>query len=435
MRLIRQMDFRLLPVLLLLAVVSPVTPAPGKPGARAASRPEKKPAVDLLAEAKDKVLRWQFTEGDILELKKFSDQVVRAGGSSVKRSVFHRVLLEARTPDPAKGFPLEGTFTTLIKSGETNNVYTETERYTASFILQPNGQFLVDSEQYMPNVRSVPSFPESRDPALKDEAAMEPGTTWEKPGSEVMRFDKLVIVPFTVRYEYRGLENVKSEEGEKNCHKIISNYELNYGDNATDGPRVFGYVTAVWFWDAAQGIPYYAQEDYNVIIVNEQGLANEFKIKSRSYYRKFRVRNDEAKIALAEKVKDELVRENPQLNVRVTDHGVAIALPDVFFATDSAKLSSDAKKVLERVGKTLRSLQNRHIRVRGHTDNTGDEKYNQALSEKRAEAVADYLIDEVELNPDSISYEGRGARDPVADNSLEEGRARNRRVEIILLDK
>ncbi len=435
MRLMYQMDFRFLLALLLLVMALPLSAAPGRPGVRPTARAEKKPAVDVFAEAKDKVLRWQFAEGDILELKKFSDQVVRTGSNSVKRSVFHRVLLEARTPDPSRGFPLEGTFTTLIKSGETKNVYAETEKYTAAFVLKPSGEFITDADQYMPNIRSVPSFSDRRDPALKDEAGMEPGATWEKPGAEVMRFDKLVTVPFNVRYEYRGLENVRSEEGEKSCHKFISNYELNYGDNSGTLPRVFGYVTAVWFWDAAQGIPYYAQEDYNVIIVNEQGLANEFKIKSRSYYRKFRARADDAKIALAEKIREDLVRDNPQLDVRVTDHGVAIALPDIFFATDSAKLSSEARKVIEQVGKKLRNMQYHHIRVRGHTDSTGDEQYNQQLSEKRAEAVADYLIDEAELNPDSISFEGRGARDPVADNSLEEGRARNRRVEIILLDR
>lgn len=435
MHLIHPMEFRWLTALLLSTTVFDLAAAPARPAARATARSDKKPTVDLLAEAKDKVLRWQFAEGDILELKKFSDQIVKTGASSVKRSVFHRVLLEARTPDPARGFPLEGTFLTLIKSGETKNVYTEAERYTASFILEPTGRFVTDADQYMPNIRSVPSFSETRDPSQKDEAGMEPGTTWEKPGTEVMRFDKLVTVPFNVRYEYRGIENVKSEEGEKSCHKFISNYELNYGDNSESLPRVFGYVTAVWFWDAALGIPYYAQEDYNVIIVNEQGLANEFKIKSRSYYRKFRARDDAAKVALAGKVRDDLVSDNPQLDVRVTDHGVAIALPDVFFGTDSAKLSSDAKKVIERIGRTLRKMPNRHIRVRGHTDNTGDDNYNQQLSEKRAEAVADYLIDQAELNPDTVSYEGRGARDPVADNSLAEGRARNRRVEIILLDK
>lgn len=406
-----------------------------KPAQRAAPRTEKKPAVDVLAEAEGKVLRWHFNAGEILELKKFSEQIVKTGSTSQKRSVFHRVLLETRSADAAQGYQLEGTFTTLVRGAESESAFTETERHVASFFLTPAGQFTVPDEQFMPNIRSVPTFSENRDPALKDDSGMEPGTTWEKPGEEVMRFSKLISVPFNVRYEYRGLENVKSEEGEKNCHKFIANYELNFGDAEQSGPRVFGYVTAVWFWDAAQGIPYYAQEEYNVIIVNEAGLANEFKIKSRSYYRKFQPRSDTDKLALAEKLQTELVSDGQNISVRVTDNGVAISLPEVFFATDSAKLSSEAKTALKQIAKPLVAAKSRHIRVRGHTDSTGDEKYNQQLSEKRAESVAEYLINKGDLNPDSVSYEGRGALDPIADNSIEEGRAKNRRVEIILLDR
>jgi outer membrane protein OmpA-like peptidoglycan-associated protein len=414
-----------------------------------------KPAVDILAEAKGKILRWQFAPGEILELKKFSDQVIKIGKETQQRSVFHRVLLEARSADPARGYLLEGTFTTLIRGGDAKGAYNETERFAAGFYLNPRGQFEVTREQYMPNIRSVPTFTENRDPALKDDALLDIGATWERPGEEVMKFSSLITVPFSVRYEYRGQEKVKSEEGEKNCHKFISNYELNYGDanpenpKATDGsggaemperalkagPRVFGYVTAVWFWDAEQGIPYYATEEYNVIIVNEEGLANEFKIKSRSYYRKFHARTEDAKVQLAQKLKETIEKENPQLGVRVTDHGVAISLPDVFFATDSSKLSGEAKETLDRVGQILKVTDSRHIRVRGHTDSTGDADYNQKLSEARAERVADYLIDSAELNADTMSYEGKGARDPIADNGTSEGRARNRRVEIILLDK
>jgi outer membrane protein OmpA-like peptidoglycan-associated protein len=406
-----------------------------KGAARTGGKAEKKPAPDVLAESEGKLLRWHFESGEILELKKFSEQVIKTGATSEKRSVFHRVLLETRAVDAAQGYQLEGTFTTLLRGAGSDSAFTETERHTASFHLTPVGTFTVPAGQYMPNIRSVPTFSDTKDPGLKDEAAMEPGTTWEKPGAEVMRFTDLVTVPFNVRYEYRGLENVKSQDGEKNCHKFIANYELNFGDAELGGPRVFGYVTSIWFWDSAQGIPYYAQEDYNVIIVNEAGIANEFKIKSRSYYRKFQARTDPEKISLAEKLREELVTENPQISVRVTDNGVAISLPDVFFDTDSASLSGDAKSVLKQIGKPLATLKNRHIRVRGHTDSTGDEKYNQQLSEKRAEAVAEYLIDKADLNPDTLSYEGRGARDPIADNSIADGRAKNRRVEIILLDK
>lgn len=398
-------------------------------------KPALKGAADIFVEAKGKILRWQFEAGEILELKKFSDQVIKVGKIAQKRSVFHRVLLEAKNPDPVKGFPLEGTFTSLIRGTDSKAPYGESEKYAASFYLKPTGQFVVDKNQYMPNIRSVPTFPENRDPVLTGDAALETGATWERPGEEAMRFSSLILVPFNVRYEYRGTENVKSEEGQKNCHKFISNYELSYGGDDPGGPRVFGYVTAVWFWDAAQGIPYYATEDYNVIVVNEQGLANEFKIKSRSYYRKFRGRSETAKIDLAAKLKESIEKDNPELSVRVTDQGVAISLPDVFFDSDSFKLNKPAKEALDRIGQMLKVSDAHHIRVRGHTDATGDETYNLTLSEKRAERVAEYLIDSAELNPDTMSYDGKGAKDPVADNSTAEGRAKNRRVEIILLDK
>lgn len=415
-------------------VLTSVLIAAPSPRLRTVKKIEKKPAVDVFAATKDRALRWQFGEGEILELKKFSDQVVKTGAATQKRSVFHRVLLEAGMPDPAKGYPLAGTFTSLVRRTDNKQAYSEDEKYQAAFYLLPDGEFKVPAGQYMPNIRSVPAFSVSRDPALKDDAAMDSGATWERPGEEAMKFSNLIQVPFTVHYEYRGTENIKSEEGEKNCHKFIANYELNYGDNGGT-PRVFGYVTAVWFWDAAQGIPYYASEEYNVIIVNEQGIANEFKIKSRSYYRKFRARDDIAKVDLAQRLKDKLVRENTDLNVSVTDTGVTISLPDIFFATDSSKLSGDAKDALDKLGAILKNVDSRHIRVRGHTDNQGDADYNQKLSEVRAERVAEYLIEESSLNADTLSYDGRGARDPVAPNETTEGRARNRRVEIILLDK
>ncbi|HRP68350.1 MAG TPA: OmpA family protein, partial [Turneriella sp.] len=362
-------------------------------------------------------------------------QTIKSAGTTSKRTVFHRVLLEAGAPEPTKGFPLEGTFTSLIRDEKLRLAYSESEKYTASFFMKPTGEFIVQQGQYMPNIRSVPTFPENKDPQLVGDANLEIGATWESAGEEVMKFSKLISVPFNVRYEYRGIENIKSEEGEKSCHKFISNYELSYGNDETGKPRVFGYVTAVWFWDAAQGIPYYATEEYNVILVNDEGVANEFKINSRSYYRKFRKRVEENKIELVTNLKEKLTEQNLPLDVRITDNGVAISLPDVFFETDSVELNRAAKKTINQIAENLKQIDFPHIRVRGHTDSVGDEAYNQELSERRAEQVADFLIDGGELNADKISYDGRGSKDPIADNETIEGRAKNRRVEIILLDK
>ena len=69
--------------------------------------------------------------------------------------------------------------------------------------------------------------------------------------------------------------------------------------------------------------------------------------------------------------------------------------------------------------------------ISGHTDNTGDASYNLKLSYDRAAAVADYLIRN-NISRDRISYLGLGSTRPVADNTTEEGRQKNRRVEILL---
>jgi outer membrane protein OmpA-like peptidoglycan-associated protein len=70
--------------------------------------------------------------------------------------------------------------------------------------------------------------------------------------------------------------------------------------------------------------------------------------------------------------------------------------------------------------------------VEGHTDSIGDPKYNLWLSERRAEAVRQLLVDQHGVNPSQISAVGRGEESPVADNHTAEGRRLNRRVELIL---
>jgi outer membrane protein OmpA-like peptidoglycan-associated protein len=69
------------------------------------------------------------------------------------------------------------------------------------------------------------------------------------------------------------------------------------------------------------------------------------------------------------------------------------------------------------------------IKVVGHTDNVGTDAYNQTLSERRANSVADYLLSQG-VAPNKVSSEGKGESEPVAENDTEEGRAKNRRVDL-----
>lgn len=104
---------------------------------------------------------------------------------------------------------------------------------------------------------------------------------------------------------------------------------------------------------------------------------------------------------------------------------------NVLFAFDSAELTPAAQQQLQGLVERLNSPQVLSIRVVGHTDSKGSDAYNQALSERRAGAVATWLINKG-VSPRKVTSMGRGESEPVADNESDEGRAQNRRVELHL---
>jgi OOP family OmpA-OmpF porin len=104
----------------------------------------------------------------------------------------------------------------------------------------------------------------------------------------------------------------------------------------------------------------------------------------------------------------------------------------VEFAFNSAELTPEATKTLSELGKALTSdeLKPYCFVVEGHTDNIGSDAYNLSLSELRAESVVRYLTQNFGIDPERIQPIGLGKRNPIADNSTDEGRQRNRRVQI-----
>ncbi|QZP35625.1 OmpA family protein [Pseudomonas sp. DR48] len=107
-----------------------------------------------------------------------------------------------------------------------------------------------------------------------------------------------------------------------------------------------------------------------------------------------------------------------------------ITLPsDVLFAFNKSDLSPSAKSQLDSVMFKLQLADVVSIKVVGHTDSVGSAEYNQALSERRASSVAAYLLSQG-IAPSKLTSEGKGESQPVADNDTDEGRAKNRRVEL-----
>ena len=104
---------------------------------------------------------------------------------------------------------------------------------------------------------------------------------------------------------------------------------------------------------------------------------------------------------------------------------------EVLFETGKASLLPTARQRLEGVATALNLQPERSIRIEGHTDSTGSRSLNQELSERRADVVRRFLI-ERGVAASRVTSEGRGEAEPIADNRSPEGRANNRRVEIIL---
>lgn len=102
----------------------------------------------------------------------------------------------------------------------------------------------------------------------------------------------------------------------------------------------------------------------------------------------------------------------------------------VYFDPNKTNISPTAAKALDQNGKLLRDNPQIKVEIGGHTDPAGSEKANQVLSEKRAQSAKKYLMDKFNIADNRLMVKGYGATKPIADNRTEEGRAKNRRVEI-----
>ncbi|WLQ12449.1 OmpA family protein [Hahella aquimaris] len=114
-------------------------------------------------------------------------------------------------------------------------------------------------------------------------------------------------------------------------------------------------------------------------------------------------------------------------NVLIRAHGFK-------FASGSSEVQRDNVTLLNKIIDAIEAFPNCKIRISGHTDNRGDRALNQSLSEKRASNVAKFLANVGSIDSSRIEAEGFGASRPVANNDTKEGRAANRRVEVLIIN-
>ncbi|MEN3044813.1 MAG: OmpA family protein [Candidatus Hydrothermales bacterium] len=125
---------------------------------------------------------------------------------------------------------------------------------------------------------------------------------------------------------------------------------------------------------------------------------------------------------------ESLVEKDIKLKKRA-EKGVTIRLQNIYFDTGKATIKPESYPILDRVAEFLKSNPKALVEIQGHTDSVGSDSYNLTLSQARAEAVRNYLINFHNIDPSKLVAKGYGETMPIADNLTREGRAMNRRVE------
>jgi len=112
---------------------------------------------------------------------------------------------------------------------------------------------------------------------------------------------------------------------------------------------------------------------------------------------------------------------------------VSVVLKNVHFESNSSELTAGSSEELDKAVDAMNKYDQLRIEIQAHTDNMGEESYNQYLSEQRANSVRDYMIGKG-IAADRMVAKGYGESTPITDNSTRDGRAKNRRVELKIIE-
>jgi len=197
--------------------------------------------------------------------------------------------------------------------------------------------------------------------------------------------------------------------------------------------RVIGYFNQLYLWSLDKGLPHSYKENFDYVFIMSNGQILEYSGSSNGRLTVTETLSDEQ--YQIERIKNKLSVNIPTVEVTSTEQGIVINIGEILFKFDSDELTALANRDLDNIVGVLEDFPDRSIRVIGHTDSTGPEDYNQSLSLRRAKRTASELRKRIPDLGGRITFVGMGESRPLADNETEEGRRKNRRVEIIILKK
>ena len=376
--------------------------------------------------------QFSYKEGEQYRYVGNNEQkVVLNGEVTQNTTILSRVTFQVLKTQEKKGF-IRGNIQ-FIQSTDTLDgpVHQLVQEYPTEFWRDARGLYDISPAYLVPIVRNVPRFPDRE---------IKPGDTWVFPGEEVhdMKADfgleVPLRVPMTVYYKYLG---DKTLDG-KVFKEITVSYDIFARTSYTRGPkgyypvRMSGSSRQVLLWDLEAGRPQSYEEEYALYIYLNTGDAFEFSGKADSQLVEAPLLDrDQTVLDLQKNLLD---RGYNQAQVRPVERGVTISLDDIRFEANTDRMLPGEESKLDVIAEILTQYAGRDVLVEGHTALAGTPEERMSLSENRAKKVLEYFLRRGIRSPQQMTYRGWGSDKPIAPNTTEEGRQKNRRVEITILE-
>ncbi len=292
----------------------------------------------------------------------------------------------------------------------------EKEIGTNPNIADSDGDGLTDGEEFL-TYNTDPLKTDSDGDGLNDGAEVKTYKT--NPNNADTDADGLTDSDEVSKYKSNPLKDDTDNDGLKDATEIELKTDMNNpdtdGDGLKDGDEVNKYKTDAKNKDT-----------------DKDGLSDFDEITK---YKTSPTDKDTDKGSVDDKT--EVDRGTNPLNPKddvILDVSKPIVLEGVTFETGKAEITPESEKVLMKAYNTLLAYPNMKVEIRGYTDNVGSARANKRLSQRRADAVRNWLIAKG-ISPDRITAVGMGEANPIADNSTPEGRRLNRRIEFVRISE
>lgn len=412
----------------------------------------------ILSPLTGETFRYRFLDGDSYRINSVVNENVYVNRIlSHQADITNRITVsvsDVKKGDPqaagaAKYASARHDCTFMTSERNTNRAFAWGREYKSVFRRDELGNYDIGDEYFMPVVRNVPTFPEGD---------VKPGATWTGNGEEAhdlrdtFGMEKPFKVPFTVTYTYVG----PVQRDGKTLHLIKAEYTMFFdspeqeassagtaggakqaesnGSDRRDYPAsTMGFSRQQIYWDNELGIIPYYTEEFRIRMELASGTELEFRGTAEATV-------TDVKLLDRDKIVQEMNKEISKLGIanttaKSTDEGITISIENIQFEADSANLLQSEKDKITKIAGILAKYPDKELLVSGHTALAGTASSRQKLSEERADAVAKFLVQLGVRSEYNVYTRGFGAEKPLVPNTSEENRARNRRVEITILDK